>query len=145
MKKVKYPLEHEWHVAINQYHQKRENGAEYERWMYEAKKMSTEVTRLAQLFGKERRGELAKVPIKNNHLKCCLGVECQKCPELLALDQIIRCTPEDVDVAKAWTCAVHIIVSGGDRANEGYVLTVGDRMFWDRVYKNLATHDNEDD
>lgn len=41
-------------------------------------------------------------------------------------------------MAKAWTCAAHIVSSGGDVLREGYLLTVDDRMYWDKVYENLA-------
>jgi hypothetical protein len=49
-----------------------------------------------------------------------------------------RVTPEDIDIAKAWTCAAHIVSEGGDRMNEGYIVTVSDRMYWDRVCENLS-------
>lgn len=45
---------------------------------------------------------------------------------------------EDKDLAKAWTCAGHIVTEGGDTANEGFVLTVDDRMYWDNVYHSLS-------
>jgi hypothetical protein len=52
-------------------------------------------------------------------------------------------TPEQQDEAKAWTCVAHILMQGGDHMNEGYLLTTGDRMFWERVYENLsASEDN---
>lgn len=54
---------------------------------------------------------------------------------------IERATPEDVDEAKAWTCAAHIVSQGGDRMGEGYMLRVDDRMFWDNVYSSLAQTD----
>ena len=113
--------------------------------------MADEVPRIARLFGLERRGELPKthkqcsmsptVPIPENHLKCCLGVKCAECPELLALGKIERATPEDIDLAKAWTCAAHIAGEGGDTMNEGYVLTVSDRMYWDTVCESLSQDD----
>jgi hypothetical protein len=77
------------------------------------------------------------VPVQDNHLTCCLGVECRKCPELLALEKADM-PPPQIDVAKAWTCAAHIVSQGGDVAGEGYLLTTDDRMYWDNVYKSLA-------
>jgi hypothetical protein len=46
-----------------------------------------------------------------------------------------------VDTAKAWTCAAHIVSTGGDTMNEGFLLRVDDRMFWDNVYSSLAQTD----
>lgn len=148
MEQLKYLMSQEWHVAVNRYNSGRLGSPEYSRWMYEAMKMAGEVPRMAVLIGMERRGELPKThrqcslspsePIPDNHLQCCLGVKCAACPQLLALDQMERVTPEEIDTAKAWTCAAHIVSEGGDRMNEGYILTVRDRMFWDRVYENLC-------
>lgn len=146
MKRLEYPITQEWHVVINKYHDTAMNG-DFKRWMYEAKKMADEVPRMTALFGRERRNELATafkkcsmsppVAVPSNYLFCCLGVRCSECPQLLALDDMQRVTPEDIDSAKAWTCAAHIISDGGDRMNEGYLLTKEDRMFWDSVYDNL--------
>lgn len=151
MKRLEYPLNHEWHVAINRHNSGKMGTTDWKRWMYEAKTMADEVPRIARLFGLERRGELPKthkqcsmsptVPIPENHLKCCRGVKCAECPELLALDKIERATPEDIDLAKAWTCAAHIASDGGDTMNEGYVLTVSDRMYWDTVCESLSQDD----
>lgn len=154
MDRLKYPLSHEWHVAINQHNDnQRRDGKEWNRWMYEAKSMADEVPRMVMLFKREREGRLsqthqqcsmqAPVPVPNNHLSCCLGVRCSECPELLALEKIERCTPDDIDAAKAWTCAAHIVSKGGDPMNEGYILDVSDRMFWDNVHANLAASDGE--
>jgi hypothetical protein len=150
MERLKYPMIHEWHVAINQ-HNSAMRVADWKRWMYEAKAMADEVPRMALVLGKERRGELTgthkqcsmtpAVPVPENHLKCCLGVKCAACPELLALDKMERVTPEEIDLAKAWTCAAHIVSEGGDMANEGYLLDVSDRMFWDNVHASLAQGD----
>lgn len=148
MERLKYPFNHEWHVAINRFHSGKVGTSDWKRWMYEAKAMADEVPRLALIFGMERRGELRSehqqcsrtnsVPIEDNHLTCCLGKKCSECPELIALDKIEKCTPEEIDLAKAWTCAAHIAFNGGDVANEGYVTDKSDRMFWDNVCQNLA-------
>lgn len=150
VERLKYPLDHEWHAAINIHADiSRKEGIEWKevRFMYEAKKMADEVPRMIMLFKAERENALPQIhqqcsmqppmPVKDNHLSCCLGVKARECPHLLALEKIGRCTPEDVDTAKAWTCAAHIISSGGDQMNEGYMLRVDDRMFWDSVYTNL--------
>jgi hypothetical protein len=148
MKRLEEPLNHEWHVAINKHNEGKMGAKDFKSWMYEAKTMADEVPRMVLLFARERLGELprthkqcsmtASVPIPVNNLKCCLGVKCAECPELLALDKIKLATPEDIDTAKAWTCAAHIVSEGGDVAREGYLLDVGDRMYWDNVYENLA-------
>ena len=151
MERLKYPLSHEWHVAVNR-HQDAQQAAgkawEEAQFMYEAKTMAEEVPRMVMLFRQEREGALpqthqqcsmqAPVPVKDNHLSCCLGVKTSECPHLLALEKIERCTPADLDTAKAWTCGAHIVSEGGDPANEGYLLRVDDRMFWDNVHASLA-------
>jgi len=151
MNRLKYPLEHEWHVSVNRDQEtQRKAGKEWSeaRFMYDAKQMADEVPRMVMLFKQERDGALPQqhkqcsmqdpVPVKDNHLSCCLGVKARECPHLLALEKIERCTPDDVDTAKAWTCAAHIVSQGGDTMNEGYMLRVDDRMFWDNVYANLS-------
>ena len=150
MNRLKYPMNHEWHVAINK-HNSGKRGDDWKRWMYEAKAMADEVPRMALVLGNERRGELTKthkqcsmtpaVSVPENYLKCCLGVKCATCPELLALDKMERVTPEEIDLAKAWTCAAHIVSEGGDMMNEGYLIDVSDRMFWDNVHVSLAQGD----
>lgn len=154
MERTKYPLNHEWHVAVNRHGDDwRKAGNEWGamRFMYEAKKMADEVPRMVMLFKAEREKTLPQthkqcsmqdaVPVKDNHLSCCLGVKARECPHLLALEKIERVTPDDVDEAKAWTCAAHIVSRGGDTMGEGYMLRVDDRMFWDNVYSSLAQTD----
>ena len=152
MDRLKYPLSHEWHVAVNSHSDEwRKAGNDWGamRFMYEAKSMADEVPRMVMLFKAEREKTLPQmhkqcsmqdaVPVKDNHLSCCLGVKARECQHLLALEKLERCTPDDVDVAKAWTCAAHIVSQGGDHANEGYMLRVDDRMYWDNVYASLAS------
>lgn len=140
-----------WHGAINTHHDElraadpKRRG--FRRFMYEAKKAHGELPRLILLHREEREGKLPKLhqqcsmspvePIPENHLACCLGVRCKECPELKALETPAL-TPEQQDEAKAWTCIAHILTQGGDPMNEGYLLTVGDRMFWNRVHEILA-------
>lgn len=151
MDRLKYPLNHEWHVAVNRHQDaNRAAGKEWSeaRFMYDGLKMADEVPRMVMLFRQERENELpqthqqcsmqAPVPVKDNHLSCCLGVKTRECPHLLALEKLDRCEPADSDTAKAWTCAAHIVSTGGDLMNEGFLLRVDDRMFWDNVHASLA-------
>lgn len=151
MERMKYPLSHEWHAAINQHQDAQRTAGKYwseASFMYEAKAMADEVPRMVMLFKQERENALpqthrqcsmqAAVPVKDNYLTCCKGVKTRECPHLLALEKIARCTPDDIDTAKAWTCAAHIVSEGGDIMNEGYLLRVDDRMFWDNLYASLA-------
>lgn len=144
-------VQQEWHVAIN----KHTNGLDIEKWprfMYEAKKMADEIPRMALLFKRQREGSLPKVhqqcshckpePIPDNFLCCCLGKKCHECPMLLALDAA-RMTPEEIDQAKAWTCAAHIVANGGDVAGEGYLMDESDRRYWSNLYQSLAGEDPE--
>lgn len=152
---VRLPREadHPWHVVINR-HADATTPRDDMRFMYEAKDCADEVPRLALLFKREREGRLAKVhhqcsrdhegeAVPDNHLTCCLGVECRACPHLLAIDHVTR-PEEERDVMKAWTCATHIIREGGDQAREGFVLTVDDKMYWQNVYESLAQGDEEE-
>lgn len=155
MNRLQYPLNHEWHVAVNRHaNEQRKAGKEWSelRFVYEAKKMADEVPRMVRLFKAEREKSLPQthqqcsmqqpVPVENNHLTCCLGVKTLGCQHLHALEKIERCTPDDIDQAKAWTCAAHIVSQGGDTLGEGYLLRVDDRMYWDNVYTNLAADDD---
>lgn len=147
-----------WHERVNRFHDGLREAipppAElpHEHWMYEAMHAHEESQRLQRLFAREREGKLPAVHVQcatvgtppvevpDNHLTCCLGVECRKCPFLLGLegggDRAL--TPEQLDEAKAWTCVAHILSKGGDPAGEGYILTTDDRMYWDATYASLA-------
>lgn len=151
MERTSYPLNHEWHAAVNRHGDEwRKAGNDWSemRFMYDAKELADEVPRMVMLFRQEREGALpqthqqcsmqAPVPVKDNHLMCCKGVKTRECPHLRALEKIERCTPAEVDVAKAWACAAHIVSTGGDVMNEGFLLRVDDRMFWDNVHASLA-------
>lgn len=144
----RWRMEHEWHVAINTYVVPAMIGTkDYPGFMYEAKAAKDEARRLPLLFKMEREAKLPAthqqcshsepVPIPKNELTCCLGMKCAECPHLRALEAA-KITPEQLDEAKAWTCVTHILMSGGDHAREGYVMTTGDRMFWENVYENMA-------
>ena len=146
MKRPDRSMMHEWHVQIN----KHMETADFtqDRFMYEAKTASDEIPRLTHLFGLERRGKLPQVhrqcshsqpePIKDNHLSCCLGTRCSECPMLISIENMNR-PDEEKDFAKAMTCVTHIINKDGDMSGEGYLVTVDDRMYWDRVHKSLAS------
>ena len=146
---------HEWHVAINAAHW---DGAKWTEprlpYMYAGKDLADEVPRMVVVLRSERTGKLPQShrqcshsdaeQVPDNHLTCCLGVECRKCPALLALDRA-KLTPEQIDVAKAWTCAAHIMRDGGNAdTSEGFLLTTDDRMYWDRVYSNLSMGTEQD-
>lgn len=150
--RLDHRVSHEWHVAVNQFHDGKIGSPEWRRWMYEAKTLADEVPRMVLVLRLEREGKLlqkhrqcsmsAEEPVQDNHLTCCLGVECRKCPELMALEKA-KLEPVQIDVAKAWTCAAHIVSSGGDVANEGFLLTTDDRMYWDNVYESLSSSDGD--
>lgn len=150
MERLDHAISHEWHVAINKFHDGKSGTGEWQHFMYEAKALADEVPRLAMLFKMQREKALPKEhqqcsccepeAIAENVLTCCLGTKCAECPMLLALDAA-KLEPEQIDMAKAWTCAAHVVSNGGDIAGEGYILTTGDRMYWDRVYENLAATD----
>lgn len=138
--------DHPWHVAINAHSQA--VGYPTMRWMYTAKQMADEVPRLALLFARERLGQLPVIhhqcsrdvqgeAVADNHLTCCLGVECRACPHLMAIDAVPR-PDEERDVMKAWTCATHILTAPTCDASEGFVLTEDDKMYWQNVYASLA-------
>lgn len=149
MERLKYPLSQEWHVAINRHvDEQRQANKVWPSFMYEAKSAADEVPRMVMLFKQEREDALPKthkqcsmqepVPVPDNHLTCCLGIKTRECPHLVALEKLERCTPDDIDAAKAWTCAAHILSKGGDVMNTGYLLRVDDRMYWDNVHASLA-------
>lgn len=149
--------DHQWHVALNRFNFPHADEPEldggHRDWMYEAKAAFFEVPRMARLHAAERLAHLPVVhqqcsmsptePVSDNHLTCCLGIECRKCPELKALE-LAEMPSEDIDTAKAWTCATHIISRGGDQAKEGYLLTVDDAMFWQNTYASLASNPDDE-
>jgi hypothetical protein len=159
MNRLDHTVYHAWHVALNDANFTPGAGMDtYRHWMYDAKHLADEVPRLTYLFARERKGEMANShkqcshsqaePIIDNHLTCCLGVECRKCEHLSALDKA-QLTPEQIDECKAWTCAAHILTECGAHPNqydtsEGFVKTTSDTMYWERVYASLASVDYGD-
>lgn len=109
----------------------------------------------------------APEPIPNNHLSCCLGQEVTTCPILTSLkatveEQRTRITPFDGKAhyanvtdehlyrLMAQTCAWHIYHEACNikdertfyvDTSEGYLMSVSDRMFWDRIYNSLSYQD----
>lgn len=153
--KRKRDADHQWHRAINEFtRDKGKIGADdWPKFMYAAKDASCEVERLQRLFKATREGTLPlihkqcslseEVALEKNELGCYLGVRCNECPFLQALDRI-EGTDEDRDRAKAWTCTTHILMSGGDPAGEGFILTDDDVLYWQTLYRNMAGSDPED-
>ena len=146
-------FQHRWHVAVNRYSAGVKPG-DWPHVMYEAKSAAGEVQRLPLLFAMEREGRLTArhhqcshdvqgQAVEDNHLTCCLGVDCRACPMRAALDGPDLSDAER-DQAKAWTCVAHILSKGGDPANEGYILTTDDRMYWDNLHAILAMGDPDD-
>lgn len=142
-----------WHWAVNKFSEGKIGSDDWPRFMYAAMDIAEESRRLPKLFEAERTGKLPKVHvqcqccapdhqhIKDNHLTCCIGVKCRECPMLLALDAA-DLTPEQRDQAKAWTCIAHLLRDHQNAdTSEGMILTVDDRMYWDRVYASLAASD----
>lgn len=140
-------FDHRWHVAINAHAQAA--GFDGMRFMYEAKTLFQEVPRLRLLFAMERAKTLptehvqcrmcspSPQPVVDNKLTCCLGVVCRECPHLLAIESG-DLSDDEKNLAKAVTCATHIVSEGGDVANEGFITTDEDRMFWEGVYRSLS-------
>lgn len=149
MERIKYPFNHNWHAAINQHSDKlRKASQTWPHFMYEAKTLADELPRMVKLFASERAGKLPAYHqqcsrqrpelIEENKLVCCRGVVCSECSHLMAIDSSEHISDEDKDTAKAFTCATHIVSDGGDVMREGYILTKGDRLFWDNVYQSMA-------
>ena len=63
--RLDHRFSHEWHVAINQFHDGKIGSPDWRRWMYEAKTMADEVPRMTMLFKRERDGLLKSV-----HTQC---------------------------------------------------------------------------
>lgn len=145
-----------WHVWFN-------SEKDHDSTKYAFKEMLHELQRLPRLFKRQREGSMPKVhqqcslsaPVAipdPNKLTCCLGKDVATCPILLDLEAKIaerrktdlRITDEQVDGVKGATCCWHILKESAMGRNhtfdtsEGYILTEGDRMYWDNVYKNLA-------
>jgi hypothetical protein len=159
MNRLDHTVMQNWHVALNDANFTPGAGmTDFRHWMYHGKQIADEVPRLVYLFARERKGEMPAMhrqcshspaePIIDNHLTCCLGVECRACEHLAALDKAAL-TPEQIDECKAWTCAAHILTECGARPNqidtsEGFIKTTSDQMYWSNVYASLASVDYGD-
>lgn len=149
MERPKRAFIHQWHVAINKHNHPLEvKDWKDRKWMYDAKQIADEQPRLVILFKMERDGTLPTAhqqcsrsepePVVDNHLTCCLGVKCKECPVLLSLEAMAA-APEEIDVAKSWTCVAHILTQ--DQmidTSEGYIMTEDDKMYWQNVYSSLS-------
>lgn len=153
MERLDRETSHQWHVALNALPV--ESFDIFNHWPYEAKHMADEIPRLIMLFAQERIGKLPEVHRKcslslpetlaDNHLTCCLGVECRKCPVLAGVGKA-NLPPEKIDEIKAWTCAAHIVSESGKKfvdTSEGHVLHEGDKVFWQNVYDSLTAVANQ--
>lgn len=159
----------EWHRAINAHGEDERyfpkppmlNGVatanrDWPRMMHTAKRISDEVPRMVLLFQYEREGPLRDsfkmcahdprpaTPMPDNHLACALGVQCRKCPHLLAIDRSETMTPEAKDEAKAWTCATHFLLeSKPDVYFEEIVFDKSSAAFDQRLAESFAQeHDD---
>lgn len=156
MNRLSHDVSHKWHVALNAANFG--TGAVFHHWMYDAKELADEVPRMVYWLRTERTGQMPQVhcqcshsasePITDNHLTCCLGIECRKCEHLKAVEAA-DLSAEQIDEIKAWTCAAHILTECGahpDRydTSEGWLKTTDDQMYWERVYSSLAAADRED-
>lgn len=145
MKRLDNGLSHKWHCAINKHTEQYMGTSDWPGWMYAAKEVADEIPRMVLLFKSERTDQLPSthkqcshsesVEVEDNHLSCCKGVKCKECEHLIALEAA-ELSPDEIDTIKAWTCASHILSTGGDVAGEGYLLRVDDRIFWDNLYRN---------
>jgi len=77
--RLDHRFSHEWHVAINQFHDGKIWSPDWRRWMYEAKTMADEVPRMAMLFKRERDG-LLKCGCVAREAAACLSVRYQTDP-----------------------------------------------------------------
>lgn len=152
-------FDHQMHVNINKRQDALRNScAEWEHWLYEAKTLPSEISRLTRLFGQERKGELPSTfkycsfspteKIAENKLTCCLGEEPAKCKILLDTFAGMDSFPaEMIDKAKAHICVTHILTESTKRmidTSEGYVLDETDRAFWSRTYEAMAAPGPDD-
>lgn len=155
MERIDHKLGYNWHIALNKYN----TANQFQTWMYLAKDAADEVPRLALLFEMERNNKLVTThhqcshdeggtPVPGNHLTCAMGVECRKCPFLLALEDVST-NPADVDRIKAWTCVTHILTELGAGnsfdASEGFILTEDDKMYWEKLYASLSYNSDDED
>ena len=144
-----------WHIGINRTVDT--FGYEQSRFMYDAKEIAEEAQRLPYWFARERTNSMPELHqqcsqsepevVIDNHLTCCLGVECRNCQFLQKLEaESPNVPPEEMDKFKAWTCIAHIMTVKAQKdrfvdTSEGFILTTGDRMFWDHVYSSLSMSD----
>jgi hypothetical protein len=142
----------EWHGALNG----QGIGNQAPHWMYTAKMVADEVSRMILLFEQERRGlpthykacghdPRPATPLPDNHLTCSLGTQCRKCPFLARIEAQANMTNEAKDEAKAWTCATHILLeSKTDRYFETFLHDKSDAAFDARLAESFALGEESD-
>lgn len=153
-------LDHKMHCNINERQEalRKDTNNPFEHWLYEAKRMMSELHRLPIMFKKEREGKLPTVfkycsmspteqlPVENK-LVCCLGQEVKTCQILAdAFKGMDDISPEMIDSAKAHVCVGHILTESAKRfvdTSEGYISDETDRQYWQRTYASLAMADGE--
>ena len=78
MERLQYPLNHEWHAAVNRHSdERRAAGNEWRktRFMYDAKTMADEVPRMVMLFRQEREGALPQTHQQCSQQGGCSNVQ----------------------------------------------------------------------
>jgi len=133
----------------------------HERGLYDFKSAMQLLEYLPKQITRERTKSLPLVhqqylhsapePIPENHLTCWLGERLDACPILKRLrasfdeyrlkhPYYASVTDEQVDGVAAQVCVWHLLMGqpGFVDWQEGAVQTTSDRMFWDRLYRNLA-------
>ena len=115
-------------------------------FLYQMKDAIQEIRRLSYLHKAERLGMLPDIhrqcslspeeKVTDNHLTCCLGIECRNCEILKGLEDV-EYDDEVIDEIKAWTCLVHALKES-DYTNDGIINDETDRMYWDNYMKSMS-------
>ncbi len=172
--------DHIWHVWMNEFSKaEREAKRPWPHSLYEFKSLLDFLQWGGKRIEDAFTGKLDKThkpcsysptePIKENRLKCCLGVDVTGCPILASLKATFdeqrqrecgslgkfydEVPDSEMYHRMANTCAWHIykgVTQGsegfhGIDTTEGHLMDVGDRMFWDRVYDSMRAGDPEDE
>jgi hypothetical protein len=139
----------------------------HERKLYDFKAAVGMLPWLTMMIGKERTRSMplthqqclhsAPEPIPENVMTCGLGKKLSECPILTRLRETFdqergrkrpdggdsfyaEITDEQVDQVAAMTCVWHMLMGSDGFVDwqEGAVQTTSDRMYWERLYANLA-------
>jgi hypothetical protein len=136
--------------------------------LYDFKSAMNTLPYLTRMIEKERKRELPMVhqqcsrqspePLPENFLTCAFGVKLRECQILARLNATfdeMRSKPypdgqpsyyrdipdSEIDKAKAMACVWHMLMGNGKAFvdwNEGAVQDESDKIYWRRVYDNLA-------